>query len=404
MVCIIYEVNRDDDQAIYGFRGSKPEYMKKFIDDNIDCEVINLSKNYRCSSEIIAKSRQLIINNKNRIDKVQIAGKKDKDEGNVIIKSLQNECQEAEYVLCKLKEIDKISDSIAIIYRTVRCVGTLEEQLSINGYKINKKDIGCSFYDEKWVVDIINYIKLSCMFERYRQKNQLDNYSILKVISKEDGELLFSIINKPDRNITRDMFDMKYQTDEIDKFIKDLGIIYKLDPFGAVNYIFKAVGYEQLYLSRGIREGIGIELLKDKIAELCDRARNYKSNVEWLAAIDLLLSREIKIVGERKNKYTVDEKGNSDNQKDDSQKPIINMLTAHSSKGLEFDTVFVVGLTEGIFPHRKAVSPEQIEEERRLLYVAMTRAKKNLYVLGRGEEKNGKRISRFISEIEGNKN
>ena len=231
----------------------------------------------------------------------------------------------------------------------------------------------------------------------------MDNYSILKVISKEDGELLFSIINKPDRNITRDMFDMKYQTDEIDKFIKDLGIIYKLDPFGAVNYIFKAVGYEQLYLSRGIREGIGIELLKDKIAELCDRARNYKSNVEWLAAIDLLLSREIKIVGERKNKYTVDEKGNSDNQKDDSQKPIINMLTAHSSKGLEFDTVFVVGLTEGIFPHRKAVSPEQIEEERRLLYVAMTRAKNNLYVLGRGEEKNGKRISRFICEIEGNK-
>ena len=390
MVCIIYEVNRDDDQAIYGFRGSKPEYMRKFIDDNADCEVINLSKNYRCSSEIIAKSKQLIGNNKNRIDKVQIAGKKDKDEGKVIVKSLQNENLEADYVLCKLKEINKLSDSIAIIYRTSRCVGVLEEQLSINGYKVNKKDISSSFYDEKWVVDVINYIKLSCIFEKHRKNNKLDNYSLVKNISEENGELLFSIINKPERNITRDMFYMRYQTDEIDKFINDLGIIYKLDPFGAVNYIFKAMGYEKYFISTGIRKGIEIEGLKEQIAELCDRARNYKSNEEWLDAIDLLLGGVVKIIGDQKNK-------------NDVEKPVINMLTAHSSKGLEFDTVFVVGLTEGIFPHRKAVQPEQIEEERRLLYVAMTRAKKNLYVLGRGEEKNGKRISRFICEIEGNK-
>ena len=88
----------------------------------------------------------------------------------------------------------------------------------------------------------------------------------------------------------------------------------------------------------------------------------------------------------------------NDNNNSDQYGKVV-MQTAHASKGLEYDTVFIVGLQEGIFPHRRALSLEQIEEERRLLYVAMTRAKNRLYVIGRGEEKNGKRISRFISEI-----
>ncbi len=92
------------------------------------------------------------------------------------------------------------------------------------------------------------------------------------------------------------------------------------------------------------------------------------------------------------------EKAENNMKKGENKKEIF-LMTAHASKGLEFDTVFIAGMQEGIFPHRRATTEEQIEEERRLLYVAMTRAKKYLYVLGRGEEKYGKRVSSFLLEI-----
>ena len=112
--------------------------------------------------------------------------------------------------------------------------------------------------------------------------------------------------------------------------------------------------------------------------QILEKAKLYENINDWLFFID-----------------SVYEANNMDNLESR-----VNLLTAHSSKGLEFNTVFIVGLQEGIFPHDKALTKENIEEERRLLYVAMTRAKTDLFVVGRGEYKYGKRISRFISELE----
>ena len=360
----------DDDQAIYGFRGSNPRYMRQFIDDFTGCEVIKLTKNYRCKKIIIEHAQKLIKVNTNRLGNYQFAPKRtDDDEGSVIIKTFESEELEANFVLEELKKLSNIygeANNIAIIYRTARCVDMMEEMLRLNGYFIERKSDKNSYYESEFIKDIIAYLRVG--------------------ISVYESSDVLRIINKPERNLERDDFIYDNGNTLVKRFYSEVQYISQLNPYAAVMYILKRLKYERYLVEKELKKGRRENEIAEEINKLLKRASQYEKISDWLRYIDASNN-------ENNAQVTFNDNNNSD------QYGKVVMQTAHASKGLEYDTVFIVGLQEGIFPHRRALSLEQIEEERRLLYVAMTRAKNRLYVIGRGEEKNGKRISRFISEI-----
>lgn len=371
----------DDDQSIYGFRGSNPELMQRFINDNSDITIIDMHRNYRCPECVINSASRLISLNNNRINKIQSACKPDKDEGTVNIISFDNASLEAQFVCDKLLEMKKkgiaLSNAV-ILYRTTRCVGLLEEKLDTAGIKYSKKSEAVSFYKYEWVKDIISYIKLAA--------------------GGRDESLFLRIINKPDRNILREdavsVFKgekaMTCENTIIKDLISNISLISSMKPFAAVAYIMKALKYES-YMNTMLKakgySDVQINLIKNEIYE---RAKMFTTINLWLDHIRCFENTSDDSCIEKKSENIALKREDID---------CVNLMTVHASKGLEYNTVFVIGLQEGVFPSNKSFSEEQIEEERRLMYVAMTRAKKDLYIVGRGEEKYGKRVSRFISEI-----
>ena len=351
----------DDDQSIYGFRGAKPELMKKFMNRK-GCEIIDLKNNYRSSKAVIESAHKLIKHNISRINKEQIPCKSNYEYGNVTVVTLGNAIKEAEFVCEKIKELindGEIASNIAVIFRTERCIEVLKEKMNLNGILYTTNISSDSFYESEWAKDIVAYLRAAT-----------NNRSV---------DVMGRIINKPERNLDRDDINSDMANPEnYEKLLKELNRISNMSSFAAVNYIYKRIGYESYIYKRLSSKGYSNEKIKELLDQILEKAKLYENINDWLFFID-----------------SVYEANNMDNLESR-----VNLLTAHSSKGLEFNTVFIVGLQEGIFPHDKALTKENIEEERRLLYVAMTRAKTDLFVVGRGEYKYGKRISRFISELE----
>jgi DNA helicase-2/ATP-dependent DNA helicase PcrA len=221
---------------------------------------------------------------------------------------------------------------------------------------------------EHWIAsDIISYIKIA-------------------MGSKERSHYL-QIINKPKRYITRECFnshevdfeevkdyyeDKNWMLERLDQLEYDLAVLSRMGPYAAVNYIRRGVGYEDYLKEYADIRKIKVEELLDVLDELQESAREFKTYEEWFTYME-----EYK--EELKKQAT---------QMKENKVPSVTIATMHSSKGLEFDTVFIVDANEGITPHKKAVLPEDIEEERRLFYVAMTRAKKALYIFSAKERYN----------------
>ena len=375
----------DDDQSIYGFRGSKPSFMRDFSEHNSECRIVNLCKNYRCPDVVIDSAARLICNNTDRINKCQIAAKKDKSEGKVIINSFLSEKEEADFVvneILRIKEEIGYLRSTAILYRTNRCVGFIEEKLAANSIAYDKSEKPTSYYNLDWVTDIVTYLRIA--------------------IGERDRTLFYRVLNKPDRDLTRE--GLKSVTIDInnprlyddypseksvwDKLVRDIDFISKLSPFAAVTYILNVVGYANYMKLVQIKKGNSLEAINEMMEEIKNRSKEFNDIRSWIEYIDMIKENIDKQV------ETVGRIGGCDSTGK------VTLMTAHASKGLEFDNVFIIGLQEGLFPHNKAVTKESVEEERRLMYVAVTRSRKNLYICGRGDNEHGKHVSRFVKEIE----
>lgn len=372
----------DDDQSIYAFRGSNPLLMKKFIDD-FNARVVNLSKNYRCAECIIESAKRLIINNKSRIEKVQTAEKMDKDNGNVYIENFLSEIDEAKYIISKIKEIieNKPNEKIAVLYRTTRNGDLIEEKLTMAGIPYERKEEKSNYYESDFVLDVLSYLKIAA--------------------GSRDRRDFFRILNKPNRGLSRECitdnplednlyrYFSKYPKMRMNwiKMISQIDMLKKMNPYSAVNYIFKGMNYESYFRSMYVKKGYKDEIINEYIDELLDRAKAFESVNEWLSYINEYKKAE-------RDMQSFDVK----NGEDKKENKVI-LMTAHASKGLEFENVFIIALKEGCFPHSKAVTEEGVEEERRLMYVAMTRAKNDLYLCGNGSVEFGKKISRFLVEL-----
>ena len=234
------------------------------------------------------------------------------------------------------------------------------------------------------------------LYEHFIAKNFMTYMKM--ALGDRSRKSFLEIMNRPNRYIGRDSVERgeisfeqlrKYyeekdwMLDRIDQLEVDLRIISRMAPYGAIQYIRKHIGYDEFLVEYAYKRKIKMEDLREVLSEIEERAKGFKNIEDWLVHIE---------------GYTRERKLQEQFRKENPN--AVSFMTMHGAKGLEFDTVFVIGANEKITPYKKAETVEEIEEERRLFYVAMTRAKKRL-VISYTKEKNGKKMeaSRFVGEV-----
>lgn len=350
----------DDDQSIYKFRGSSSELMLSFKDDFEKVEVVYLSENYRSTETIVNASKFLIKNNKTREEKPLYAIKSGGDK--IKLYRAINEIDEARFVIKKIIELKETGidfSQIAILYRTNAQSRTFEEAAIL--FSIPYRLVGgIKFYQRKEIKDLLSYLRIVLNERDFLSLERVFNFPKIGVGEKTFDKIKFyletekSLIDSLEKilEITKN----KKVNNSITKFIENFKKWKNLqdDIFELINSIISDV----LFL-----ENIEEEK-KENIYEFLNIVKEFNDRTGSTRLEDFL--SYISLISD------VDTIDTSDK---------ITLMTVHSAKGLEFNSVFIVGLEEGLFPHFKSLlSNEDIEEERRLLYVAMTRAKENLYL------------------------
>lgn len=371
----------DDDQSIYKFRGSRPDFLFQFLKDFKNVKQVILNINYRSTDQIIALCNNIIKENKNRFQK-DIKGTQKKGKVPTLIRPY-DQLEEAKIIVKKIIKYKKeipLND-IAIIYRTNIQAREITESLINSNISFYAKDGIFSVYDHWITKDILAYLSLA--------------------ISNNSNTNLARIINKPKRYISKDFLNdcikncdknetllnfiqtsseiKHYHIDKLNFLELSLKQIKNKSPYKAIKYIMKDIGYEDYLQDYADFKGIKVKPLLDTVYELLETAKKHSNIPEYLETIQDL-SKKMK------------------NQNNDKEGVVLS--TIHSVKGLEFDTVFLISCNEGFIPHEKSKSMNEIEEERRLLYVGITRAKKNLHisVIKSKYEQNVKQ-SRFLDNI-----
>ena len=364
----------DDDQSIYGFRGSDPKIMLGFKKIYERALIVFLETNYRCSKKIVNASVKLIGENENRFSK-KIIPLNTAIDGEISFYKYRSREEEFEDILYYLKANPLHRENFAIIFRTNQEAANMAKMLKQNGISYNIREKNDNLQNDEITQDILAYLRFAIEADPKRAD-------------------FIRIMNRPLRYIKRDSFFdpnsdrvsqnviMRYYANNpemlktINKLYHDLKMIGHMRPYLSVRYIRKEIGYEE-YAIRKFK-GQDRSLIISKLDRLMDRAREYRNTLQFIKSFD-----------DDKEIITVPK---------DEPKSGINLLTMHAAKGLEYESVWLPDLNEGIIPGRKSVRLNEIEEERRMLYVGMTRAKKNLmlsYVTGTGN--NEMLPSRFIN-------
>ncbi|MBQ7136929.1 MAG: UvrD-helicase domain-containing protein [Bacilli bacterium] len=374
----------DNDQSIYSFRGANYRNILNFEKDYNDAEVIMLEQNYRSTSNILDAANNVIKNNRERKEKNLWSNKGEGDK--ISYFRAFNERDEALYVVREIKKLLNKGieyKDVAVLYRTNAQSRNMEEELLKENlpYRV----VGSFyFYSRKEIKDLIAYLRLI--------HNQNDNVSLLRVINTPKRGIglktIENLTNKADINGTS-IFDSIESGKELEfkKLILDLKkISEELTLTELVDKILDVTGIKKDYEDEHTLEA---DVRIENLEEFKTITKTFEEREGVISLEDFLL--EISLVSDV-NEY-----------KDDKNR--ISLMTVHSVKGLEFDYVFVIGLEEGIFPHINSLMDNaELEEERRLCYVAITRAKEKLHIVNArtrtiyGKESSNP-PSRFIKEI-----
>ena len=369
----------DDDQAIYGFRGADSELMLGFGKDFPDAKQILLGMNYRSTANIVQNSLKLIENNVERYSKKLEANR---EGGSCLhIQEVKDPVEEAEYVLeeiQKCKENGIKEEEIAILFRVHTDARAVVEAMVERKIPFQMKEHLPNIYEHFIAKDIMAYFRLATG-ARHRQD-------------------FLQIMNRPKRYLGRDSVagakasfedmrkfycDKDWMIDRIDQFEWDVKMLMKMAPYAAIQYIRKRIGYDDFLKEYAFTHQINRSDLNEVLAEIEEAAKAFSSVEEWFAHVEEY-TETLKVKEKERNR----------------PRPGVRLMTIHASKGLEFKQVFLIAANEGRIPYQKAKTDKEIEEERRLFYVAMTRAKdflKICYV----KIKNGKEVapSRFVDEL-----
>lgn len=368
----------DPDQTIYSWRGADPKILVNF-DKHKKADTVILNENYRSTPEILDIANKIISKNTLRVEKDLFT--KNKSGCKVKFEHLSDSKQEGIFIAKTIKTLLKTykPKDIAVLYRMHFLSRSVEEQLIKNNipYTIFS---GVNFYERKEIKDVLAYLKLLV--------NPHDDVSFKRVInvpSRKIGakkiEQMQDLANRLNGSLW-DAANSLYKNNSIPQlssFIEAINYLtFKVKDLSLnklVDEILDKTGYNKL-----LEDSLEIES-KQNIEELKEAILEYKdySLEEYLQEITLLTNTD------KKTKDTV------------------SLMTIHSAKGLEFPVVFVMGMSEGIFPSYKSESMEELEEERRLAYVAYTRAKQQLILTdnaGKGFDKKDREISRFVEEVQ----
>lgn len=369
----------DDDQSIYGFRGSKPEIMLGFPEDYPGAKKVCLSTNYRSHKNIVDKAQNLIRCNTKRYKKKLEAASG--SEGIVRLFGFDSSKDECEHIIRLIKtQIRRGSYSdVAIIFRTNSSARLITKAFTDNKIPYSFKEKPNSFFDSDLAKDILAILAFS--------HGDTSRQNFLR------------FMNKPVRYITRAMVEDRvdirkmmyapgiklYLRKNLEILAEQIEYLGRLDIYGAINYIRKGMGYEEYMVHETLDRGRDVSEIKEILDLIEDSGRGKETYREFLDYIEEYNRDLIKAADD-----------------DDSDADKVQIVTMHGSKGLEYKMVVLPGLSDGYVPQSKATTPQSIEEERRVFYVAMTRAKESLYLTYVKKSRTHKQErSRFLCELKG---
>ncbi|MCI5492866.1 MAG: ATP-dependent helicase [Lachnospiraceae bacterium] len=373
----------DDDQSIYRFRGASPGIMQSFARDFPHAAHITLDVNYRCATEIVKKAGNLIAHNTVRFGKKIVSYteaadavekrefKNQREQNLAVIRGIQS------YVA----EGGQYAD-LAVLYRTNTQPGLLMEQLMEYNIPFKAKDRMPCLYDHWIAKDIFTYIRIA--------------------MGSRDRADFLQIMNRPKRYIGRDSLeektvafdvwadyyaknDQEWIAERIDRLAYDCKMLSNMAPYAAINYIRRGIGYDDYLKEYADYRGIRLDDLTDLLDQLQTAAADYPAYPAWQQHI---------------TEYKEELQNQSIRQQQEKNRVVLS--TFHSAKGLEYEEVYLVDVNEKLTPYKKAVLAEDLEEERRMFYVGMTRAKKRLHIYAAKSINNHEMDrSRFWDEMEG---
>lgn len=371
----------DDDQSIYRFRGAKPEIMLGFQRDYPEAKTLLLDTNYRSSRQIVEAAGRVIRHNKTRFPKKIQAARGDGRK--VMIREWPSPMEENLAIASELRDYAEMGipyENMAVLYRTNLGPRLLVEKLMEYNIPFSMGDTLPNLYDHWIAKNVLAYIKAA------------------------GGDLsrknLLTIINRPKRYISRDALehqnvsweavkafyqDKNWMLDRIEQLEYDLMMLKNMAPAAAVNYIRKAVEYDGYIRSYAQDRRMKPEELLEILDQLQESASGFKTSMDWFSHME-----------EYREQLLLQ------SQRRDEKRAGVNLMTMHSAKGLEYGVVYILDANEGVVPHHKAVLEPDVEEERRMFYVAMTRAKERLHLYYVKERYHKKQeASRFVEEVKG---
>lgn len=350
----------DDDQSIYRFRGAKPDIMLGFEKQYPQAVKIVLEENYRSTQAIVETAGRVIGGNKKRFLKKLHTGNKAGEP--VEIRAFPNSGMQNKELAKKLREYQERGidySDMAVLFRTNSDARLLVEYLMEYNIPFRLKEALPDIYDHWISKDIITYIRIA-MGSRARAD-------------------FLKIINRPKRYISRECLDTtefsfdrlisfyeekRWMVERIERLEEDINFMQDMPPYAAISYVRRAIGYEDFLKEYAQNKRINPEELFLVLDELQESAEGFQTAEDWFAHIE---------------EYREEIKQQEKQLQEENQDAVV-LSTLHGSKGLEYSVVFLTDVNEGVLPYKKAALDEDIEEERRMLYVGMTRAKERLHV------------------------
>lgn len=364
-LCVVGDV----DQSIYSWRGADYKIILNFQTDYRNAKLIKLEKNYRSVATILDAANAIIVNNTERVSKNLYSTKGQGEK--IDIYEAQDESGEAYFIANRIKQYAHNLNDYAILYRTNSQSRAIEEALISQGISYRMVG-GLKFYDRKEIKDLVAYLKLL-----YNRHDSQSLKRIINVPKRAIGDTTVKKLQEIADSMNYSIYEVIENVNNYDEFsagvklkLKNfLELINKLDKNKSslslpefIAYIIEETGYLRELKQEDTEESQSrIENLQELVNVARDFAPEDEGNIlgEFLAQVALVSD--------------LDETPDADNA--------VTLMTLHAAKGLEFETVFLAGLEEGIFPHSRSLNNNtEMEEERRLMYVGVTRAKQKLYI------------------------